>query len=105
MPLRRIETALQRYQKKRKFQAYPRDVFMKWLKFGGIYTGPKMFTGGLDKNDIDSKTTAEIAAMTATTFAGEDKLLEGEEKIWEVDFENVARGFLCVSRHSKHECS
>lgn len=66
----------------------------KWLKYGGFSTGPKQFTGGMSVEELESKNAAEIAIMNATTFAGADKLLEGDEAVWVVDFENVAKGFL-----------
>lgn len=44
--------------------------------------------------EMQSKSTSEIAAMTATIYAGTDKLLEGYEAVWVVDFEGVAKGFL-----------
>jgi len=68
--------------------------FTKWIKYGGFYTGPKQFTGGLDPAALDSMDATEIAAMTATTYAGDDKLLKGKDALWAIEFETVAKGFL-----------
>ncbi len=64
------------------------------MSFGGVDTGPKQFSGGLDQNSIGDMNAGEIAAQTATNFVSDDKLIEGAEAKWAVDFEGVAKGFL-----------
>lgn len=68
-----------------------------FVKFGGITTGPKQFTGGLTKEDMEERSALEITRMTATEHVGDDKWdLDGPEAKWKVDFEGVAKGFLYV---------
>lgn len=91
----RIETAIQRYKAKRNFDSEKKDVFDKYMSFGGIDTGPKMFTGGLDANMLDEHDAKEIRDITATNFVGSDKANIGKDSsIWTVDFEGVVKGFL-----------
>ncbi|KAI9728239.1 MAG: hypothetical protein M1828_004700 [Chrysothrix sp. TS-e1954] len=97
----RIETALQRYQAKRKFSNRPRNVFDKWLRYGGVDAGQKMFSGGLDPAFVEDSSKAEIAAMTATTYLGDDKQLDGQ---WTVAFDEVASSFLSVQVPSFWSC-
>lgn len=91
----RIQIAMQRYKSRRKFSVHKSDIWVKFIKFGGIETGPRMFTGRLSKEDLEDKTAAEISSLTATDFTREDQYdLEDPESRWVVDFEGVAKGFL-----------
>jgi hypothetical protein len=92
MCCRRIETAVQRYRARRKFHQQTAQVFNKFMNYGGIESGPKMF-GGSDNTDLVDKDAAEIAAMTAIHFVSQDVLNTDR---WEVDFIGVAKGFLLV---------
>jgi len=87
----RIETALQRYKAKRRWHSHPANIFAKWMKYSGIDSSPKQFSGGMDQASIDEKSAGEIAVIAATTFVGEDKF---DDAIWVVDFENVTKGYL-----------
>jgi len=70
-------------------------VFDKYMSFGGIDTGPKMFSGGLDANTLDEHDAKEIRDITATDFVGSDKGNIGKDSsVWTVDFEAVVKGFL-----------
>ena len=96
---RRIEACIQRYRAKRRFDSHRRDLFDKYLSLGGIDTGPKMFSGGLDPKTIDGMNAQEIATMTATDYVGRDKSgagMLGQKSEWVVDFEGVAKGYLYV---------
>jgi len=64
------------------------------MRYGGVESGQKMFTGKLDKADFEDMEKDEIIAATATDFVGEDKFEEGTNAQWAVDFEGVAKGFL-----------
>ena len=91
----RIETAIQRYKAKRNFDSERKDIFDKYMSFGGIDTGPKMFSGGLDANMLDEHSAQEIKDITATDFVGSDKADIGRDSsTWVVDFEGVIKGFL-----------
>ena len=68
-----------------------KDVFDKYLTYGGVDAGQKMFSGGLDANTLSNSTAAEIATLTAKHSVGEDK---SDDSIYVVDFEGVAKGFL-----------
>lgn len=91
--LRRVEMAIQRYKAKRNFDSERKDLFDKYMSYGGIDTGPKMFSGGLHANMLEEKSAAEIATITATNFVGADKDREGGSK-FVVDFDGVVKGFL-----------
>ncbi|KAI9724002.1 MAG: hypothetical protein M1812_000720 [Candelaria pacifica] len=91
----RIETCIQRYKARRKFDSERKDIFDKWMSYGGIITGPKAFGGGLDANTLDSKDAEEIATLTATDYVGGDKYRVGQEgSAFVVDFEAVVKAFL-----------
>ncbi|KAI5248592.1 hypothetical protein E4T43_01325 [Aureobasidium subglaciale] len=88
----RIETAVQRYRAGRKFHQQTAQVFNKFMNYGGIECGPKMF-GGSDNKDLAEMDAAEIAASTAVHFVSEDVMCSDR---WEVDFVGVVKGFLQV---------
>ena len=77
--------------------SHPRNIFDKWMKFGGIDSGPRMFSGRLDPGFLENNSTSDIASMSATTFVGEDKTSSDFDQNWTIDFEAVAKSFLCVS--------
>ena len=88
----RIETAISRYVSRRKFHQRTGYIFNKFMKYGGVESSQKQFTGGLEAKDLAERNAAEIAAITALHRVSED-INEDEDK-WEVDFEAVAKGFL-----------
>ncbi|KAI1003847.1 hypothetical protein K3495_g4363 [Podosphaera aphanis] len=92
----RIETCIQRFRARRKLDQVRANVFTKYLALGGINTGPKQFTGGLDKETIENSTTDEVIAFQATDYihTGQEnpKFFDGSDK-WVVDFEGVVKGF------------
>ena len=69
-----------------------KDVFDKYLLFGGISAGPKQFSGGLDAKDMSDMTAADIALMKAVHFVDADKW--GPEGAYVVDFEGCVKAFL-----------
>ncbi|EFR00264.1 hypothetical protein MGYG_03267 [Nannizzia gypsea CBS 118893] len=83
----RLETAIQRYQAKRRLDSDRRHIFTKYMAFGGVDVGPKMFEGN-DQRDLQSMDAEAIATATASSNIPQDR-----EK-WNVDFETVAKGFL-----------
>ena len=90
---RRIEIAIQRFFAKRNLNSERKDVFDKYMTYGGVDAGPKMFSGGLDAKTLSDSTAPEIATLTAKHSVGADKG-EGDESDFVVDFEGVAKGFL-----------
>ncbi|KLJ11347.1 hypothetical protein EMPG_13384 [Blastomyces silverae] len=84
---RRLETAIQRFQAKRSMDADRRNVFMKYMSYGGVDVGPKMFEGN-DPRDLMDKDAEDILTATAQASVPENRVG------WAVDFEAVAKGFL-----------
>lgn len=87
----RIETAMQRYKARRKFHQENAHIFNHFLAFGGIETGPRQFTGGITKHDLEENTAQERAAITAIYHVPERVL---DKTKWAVDFAGIAQGFL-----------
>lgn len=83
----RIEDALLRYQKNRRLESDRRDVFLKYLAYGGVNVGQRMF-GGLDGRDLQQLDSEQILQARAMTSVGKDK------SNLAVDFDAVVRGFL-----------
>lgn len=90
---RRIETAIQRYFAKRNLNSERKDVFDKYMSYGGVDAGQKMFSGGLDAKTLSDRTAPEIGTLTAKHSVGEDKD-DGGESAYVVDFEGVVKAYL-----------
>ena len=90
----RIETAIQRYRAKRNMNSDKRNLFDKWLTFGGVDSSPRQFTGGLDPQLLADSTAEQIAAFTAVNFVNNDMDFEGPDAKYEVDFDGVVKSFL-----------
>ncbi|TQS38829.1 hypothetical protein Golomagni_00656 [Golovinomyces magnicellulatus] len=92
----RMQSCIQRYRACRKLDQVRSNVFSKYLALGGIETGVKQFTGGLDKDTLENSTAKEIAAIQATDFIRthpqSSRFYDGSEN-WVIDFEGVAKGF------------
>lgn len=91
----RIETAVARFKAGRKFHSEMKNIFDKWMRFGGVNTEPKQFTG-LDKKDLEGLSKQEKIDVTVTVVVDEDKyfLDTRPDAGWAVDFEGVAKAFL-----------
>ncbi|OJJ70612.1 hypothetical protein ASPBRDRAFT_180704 [Aspergillus brasiliensis CBS 101740] len=85
--IHRIEDALLRYQKNRRIESDRRDVFMKYLSYGGVNVGQKMF-GGLADRDLQELDSEQILQARTMTSVGKDR------SNLAVDFDAVVRGFL-----------
>ncbi|PGH01779.1 hypothetical protein AJ79_07827 [Helicocarpus griseus UAMH5409] len=83
----RLETAIQRFQAKRNMNSDRRNVFIKYMSYGGVDVGPKMFEGN-DVRDLMDKDAEDILTATAQASVPENRVG------WDVDFEMVAKGFL-----------
>ncbi|KAJ5587282.1 uncharacterized protein N7459_003047 [Penicillium hispanicum] len=85
--LDRIEEALMRFQQKRRIEPNRRNVFHKYLQYGGITVGPNFGTGvsPQELKDMDEEEAMKARCQTALA-----KEIEGLE----VNFDKVARGFL-----------
>ncbi|OJD22885.1 hypothetical protein ACJ73_05763 [Blastomyces percursus] len=84
---RRLETAIQRFQAKRSMDSDRRSVFIKYMSYGGVDVGPKMFEGN-DQRDLRDKDAEEILTARAQASVPENRVG------WVVDFDAVAKGFL-----------
>jgi hypothetical protein len=94
-PPRRILTAIQRFERRRKLNAELRDVFLTYLSYGGVTTGPNMFQGGNKKADFEGMDKDGVAEAMAQTSLTHDKDNIGKDtSVWAVDFEGVMKGFL-----------
>ena len=92
---RRILTAIHRYERRRKLNSELRDVFLTYLRYGGVTVGPNMFQGGTQKADLEGMDKDELAETMAQTSLTEDKDNIGKgASVWAVDFEGVMKGFL-----------
>ena len=89
----RIEIAIQRFFAKRNLNSERKDVFDKYMAYGGVDSGQKMFLGGLDVKTLSERTAPEIATLTAKHSVGEDKADDGESA-FVVDFDGVVKAFL-----------
>lgn len=67
------------------------EIFSKFMRFGGVEGQQRQFTGKLAQAELDEYDAAEIARMMATHHVDWDR---ADEKLWVVDFEGVAKGFL-----------
>lgn len=76
-----------RYLKNRRVESDRRHVFMKYLTYGGVEVGPKMF-GGLDEQDMKEMDHEQILLARAQTSIDHEKLN------LPVDFDAVVKGYL-----------
>ncbi|KAK3847788.1 MAG: Argonaute siRNA chaperone complex subunit Arb1-domain-containing protein [Linnemannia gamsii] len=89
-PAERVEIAVTRFRKNRKFSNIRSQILSVYLDYGGIQTGPKMFQGGGAKTGgANDDGEVDFEAMSA----GIDRVDLPEEG-QEVDFTNVVTTFL-----------
>lgn len=71
-----------------------RDIFYKYLAYGGLDVGPNMFQGMSegDAEALDKETLTK--AMGRATLSLEFRDIGNESSNWVVDFEGVMKGFL-----------
>ena len=71
-----------------------RDVFDKYLAYGGVDVSPNMFAG-TDVKTFENMDTEQIMAATAQPTVSQDKDDLGKnDSRWVVDFEGCMKGFL-----------
>lgn len=68
-------------------------MFDKYMSYGGISSGQKMFSGGLDSNTLAKSNAEDIRRITATHFAPPGRG-GPDDPDFIVDFEGCAKGFL-----------
>jgi hypothetical protein len=93
-----MEVCIQRYRACRKFDSLRSNIFTKYLVLGGVDSGVKAFSGGIDEGTLETSTAAEIAEIRASDYirsgGGSIKFYNAEDPNWVIDFEGVAKGFL-----------
>lgn len=83
-----------------------RDIFYKYLAYGGIDVGPNMFQGRRSKEELEAMDKDQIAAIMAQTSISSDKGNTGKDPSkWAVDFESTMKGILFVSRNRAQPAS
>lgn len=99
----RMQSCIQKYRARRNLDSVRNNILTKYFMLGGIEASTtKAFTGGLDKATIEESTAEEIRAIKATDYVstGNKKYYDPlDTEGWVVDFEGVAKGFLCVLPH------
>ncbi|CAG8600381.1 12755_t:CDS:2 [Acaulospora morrowiae] len=81
----RIELAIQKFRKNRKFNPIRNQIFSSYLRFGGIDTGQKSFLGN-DGEDDPEADADEILTRRSTDFIEDEEL--------EVDFTYIIKVYL-----------
>ena len=79
-----------------------KDLFDKYLVYGGVDAGPKMFSGGLDTQTLEESNAAEITTLTATNFVSGD-MDDVDSSGHVVDFDGCVKGFLYVFLRCLHQ--
>jgi hypothetical protein len=82
-----MEDAILRFQKKRRIENDRREVFLKYLQYGGVDISPKMFTG-TDQRDLKEMDSEEILMARAQTSIAQ------EQSNLQIDFNAVVKGYL-----------
>ncbi|KAE8321917.1 Argonaute siRNA chaperone complex subunit Arb1-domain-containing protein [Aspergillus sergii] len=83
----RIEAAILRYQNSRRIEPDRREVFMRYLTYGGVDVGPKMFTG------VDEQELQQLDSEQALIAKGQASIRQECAKL-PVDFNTVVKGYL-----------
>ena len=87
----RILTAIQKFERTRKLLPIRRDIYYKYLSYGGVDVSQNMFQGIDPKSEAFQDMTKEaIAAAMARTSIASDK----NSSLYEVDFYGCAAAFL-----------
>ena len=95
--INRILTAIQRFERTRKLSPERRDVFYKYLAYGGVNVGSQMFqsVAAFDKESRESMSKAELAAAMSQLSIGDDKYdTSSSSALYAIDFEGCMKGFL-----------
>ncbi|KAH1278392.1 hypothetical protein KXV95_005573 [Aspergillus fumigatus] len=85
--IHRMEDAILRFQKKRRIESDRRDVFLKYLQYGGVDISAKMFTGTDQRNLKEMDSEGVLLARAQTSIAQEQLNLQ-------IDFNAVVKGYL-----------
>jgi Argonaute siRNA chaperone (ARC) complex subunit Arb1 len=90
----RIITAIHRYERRRRMVPTTRDIFYKYLAYGGLDVTPNMFQG-ISERDAESMDKENLThALAQTSLSHQFRDIGKETSQWVVDFEGVMKGFL-----------
>lgn len=82
-----MEDAILRYQKNRRLESERWEVFLKFLSYGGVDIGPKMFAG------VDERTLKEMDSEQIMIARGQASIAKEREHLG-IDFNAVVKGYL-----------
>lgn len=82
-----MEEAILRYQKNRRIVTERREVFMKYLSYGGVNVSQKMFAG------VDDREMQEMDSEQIMLFRGQTSI-EEDRSDQPIDFDAVVKGYL-----------
>lgn len=90
----RILIAIQRFERTRKLTPERRDIFYKWLAYGGVHVSPNMFQSK-DSLDTSNMTKAQLVVAMSQVSIGTDKYnTDSPDALYAVDFLGCMKGFL-----------
>ena len=100
--IQRILTAIQHFERTRKLTPNRRDIFYKYLDYGGIDVGPNMFQS-VSQVQQKEMSKEELAVALSQVAIGTDKYDIGSDTaLYDVDFLGCAKAFL--SRRAPDLC-
>ncbi|GAB1214547.1 hypothetical protein ATERTT37_003711 [Aspergillus terreus] len=85
--IHRLEDAILRYQQKRRIESNRLAIFHRYLSYGGVDIGPRMF-GGVDQHGLKSMDSEQIL------FARSQASIKYDYSKLAIDFDAVVRGYL-----------
>lgn len=90
---------MQKFERTRKLSSERRDVFYKWLHYGGIVIGPSYGTGGHDLKSLDKDETAAVLSQASIPdeLRAALETTNTDDAKYEVDFGSCTKGFLSRS--------
>ncbi len=86
----RIEIAIQRFKQRRRMHQMYAEVFNKFMRFGGVDCGPRMYQGISTQELADMDVEERVRAL-ATHQVPWDR---ANSERWSVDFVGVGKAFL-----------
>lgn len=95
----RLLTAIQRFERTRKLTPERRDIFYKWLHYGGIKVGPNVGVGGQDQSEMDKDQVATALSRVQIPDDLREALAStaGDEPKYVIDFLGCMQSFLSRS--------
>lgn len=92
--IERILTAIQRFEQTRKLTPERRDIFYKWLSFGGVEVGPNMFQSMATMDTSEMSKTDLAVAMSQVSLGTDKHNTNTPDAIYAIDFLGCMKAFL-----------